>query len=221
MEKKDMEFEFNEKIMTALMKKVKVSDAKVEELEQNISVKEAELQYLAKLYDEQTKSLKKELEEEKSKNEKIEFELNKYKDDVNKYKEEIPKKDEEISDLTSKLQKLTNELKETMTKINDQEKIISQQDTKIQEMTKEIDNKNLIIKEQSTHFEALEAELKEYKGPEIDASDSEGERVKCSKCGSVGKDIKIVEDKTKPLSYVGNMPMYAKVHVCKKCGYQF
>ena len=23
------------------------------------------------------------------------------------------------------------------------------------------------------------------------------------------------------LSYVGNIPMYAKKHVCKKCGYEF
>jgi len=40
-------------------------------------------------------------------------------------------------------------------------------------------------------------------------------------CGSVGGDIKTVEDKTKVLSYVGHIPMYAKKHVCKKCGYEF
>jgi len=50
---------------------------------------------------------------------------------------------------------------------------------------------------------------------------SNGDRLKCYKCGSVGKDIKVVEDKSKALSYVGNIPMYAKYNVCKKCGYQF
>ena len=65
-------------------------------------------------------------------------------------------------------------------------------------------------------------ELKEYKGSEaIDGDSSASDRLKCYKCGSVGKDIKVVEDKSKALSYVGNMPMYAKYHVCKKCGYQF
>ena len=36
-----------------------------------------------------------------------------------------------------------------------------------------------------------------------------------------GHDIKTMEDKTKVLSYVGHIPMYAKKNVCKKCGYEF
>jgi hypothetical protein len=40
-------------------------------------------------------------------------------------------------------------------------------------------------------------------------------------CGAVGHNIKVEEDKTKVLSYVGHIPMYAKKHVCKKCGYDF
>ncbi len=41
-------------------------------------------------------------------------------------------------------------------------------------------------------------------------------RVKCPKCGSI--DVKQVEDKTRPLSYVGGQPIYKKVWKCKKCG---
>jgi hypothetical protein len=80
----------------------------------------------------------------------------------------------------------------------------------------------MIIEEQTKLYEALQKELKEYKGPKAIVNESSAsDRLKCSKCGSVGKDIKLVEDKSKALSYVGNMPMYAKIKVCKKCGFQF
>ena len=55
----------------------------------------------------------------------------------------------------------------------------------------------------------------------ITTSEESEKRIKCLNCGAVGKDVKIEEDKTKVLSYMGNIPMYAKKHVCKKCGYEF
>ena len=45
----------------------------------------------------------------------------------------------------------------------------------------------------------------------------EGRRV-CS-CGST--EFNAVEDKTKPLHYVSGTPIYAKKHICKRCGKEF
>ncbi|MFW9880585.1 MAG: hypothetical protein ACFFG0_46545, partial [Candidatus Thorarchaeota archaeon] len=74
----------------------------------------------------------------------------------------------------------------------------------------------------TAHLHEVETELEELKPPEIGkggfASD---ERITCPMCGAVGSNIKVTEDKTKVLSYVGHIPMYAKKHVCKKCGYEF
>ena len=42
---------FDDKIMEAFITKTKQSEAKIGELEQNLKVKEAELEYIAKLYD--------------------------------------------------------------------------------------------------------------------------------------------------------------------------
>ena len=229
MDKEEMELEFNEKIMQALMKKVQVSDARLNELEKNLGVKEAELQYLAKLYDEKITLINIELEDERSKAAEME-------DKLNEMIENFSAKDAEISNLTNKLneytteinslnqqiEKMKNEIENAHGKIDEQETVISQQETKIQAMSEDIKNKAIIIEEQTIHFEALEMELKKDKSPETASNEaSNSDRVKCKNCGSVGKDIKIVEDKTKALSYVGNMPMYAKIHVCKKCGNTF
>ena len=225
----ELEFEFNDKIQKALMKKVQDSNTKCAVLEKDLGVKQAELQYLAKLYDEETTSLTQELENEKKK-------APKYEEELNEIKAKLIEKYEEILDLTSKvdnfnnkktsmeqeIEKLRNELEGANNKIDDQQNIISQQEARIQEISEEIKNKDTIIEEQTTLYEALQMELKEYKGPEAIVDDtSNGDRLKCYKCGSVGKDIKVVEDKSKALSYVGNIPMYAKYNVCKKCGYQF
>ena len=44
-------------------------------------------------------------------------------------------------------------------------------------------------------------------------------RIICPMCSAT--NIKDMEDKTKVLSYVGHVPIYAKKHVCRKCGYEF
>ena len=221
----EMELEFNDKIMKALMKKVQDSNTRCDVLEKDLGVKQAELQYLAKLYDEETSALSQQLEEEKEK-------ADNYERELNEIKAKLSKKDEELSNLTSKMEdfnsmkqeikELRSQLEDSNKTINVQQSTLSQQEAKILEMGEEIKNKDIIIEEQTTLYQAAQMELKEYKGPEMIADDSsESDRLKCYKCGSVGKDIKVVEDKSKALSYVGNMPMYAKYHVCKKCGYQF
>jgi len=188
---KDKDEEFNERILAALMKQVKNSDSKFAEIEKNLNVKEAELQYLVKLYDEKISSLTNELEDEKKRANKLE---------------------EKMSQTTFKLSAKDDEIIDT----------ISQQEEKIQKLNEELQKKDEILARQISRIEAIELELKTFKSHEVFGSDtSGGEKLSCIKCGAAGKDIKIVEDKKKVLSYVGNMPMYAKIKVCKKCGYQF
>ena len=226
---KDKEEEFNERILSALMRQVKSSDSKFAELEKNLSVKEAELQYLVKLYDEKISSLTLELEEEKKTAKKLEEQMKEVAGKLNA-------KDSEISDITSKLNDLKsafsqktnhtgdlkNQIEITHSEVADLHNIISRQDFKIQEMNEALQKKDDNLARQLSRIEAIELELKTFKKHEILAEDtSGGERLKCIQCGAAGKDIKLVEDKTKVLSYVGNMPMYAKIRVCKKCGFQF
>jgi len=188
---KDKDEEFNERILTALMKQAKTSDSKFAEFEKDLMVKEAELQYLVKLYDEKISLLTSELEDEKKRSSNLEEQMNQVTD-------RFSTKDDEI--------------------INN----ISQQEVKIQKMNEELLKRDEILARQTSRIEAIELELKTFKSHEIFASDtSGGERLKCPKCGAAGKDIKLVEDKTRPLSYVGNMPMYAKIKVCKKCRHKF
>ena len=69
--------------------------------------------------------------------------------------------------------------------------------------------------------EEVKAELDELKPSESVGGFESEQRKICPKCGAVGYDIKVIEDKSKILSYIGNKPMYAKKSVCKKCGQEF
>jgi len=52
--------------------------------------------------------------------------------------------------------------------------------------------------------------------------DREKWEITCPMCGANGKkSFKIVEDKSKILSYISIVPMYAKKYICKFCGYEF
>ena len=100
--------------------------------------------------------------------------------------------------------------------------ILLQKDTKVQELTEMIGDKEKLINAQTAHLEEVESELGELKPPELGTGGfASDERTTCPMCGSTGNAIKQIEDKTKVLSYVGHIPMYAKKHVCKKCGYEF
>ncbi|TXT60867.1 MAG: hypothetical protein BAJALOKI2v1_70019 [Promethearchaeota archaeon] len=46
-------------------------------------------------------------------------------------------------------------------------------------------------------------------------------QLECPQCGHSGSDIKMVEDKSKVLSYEGHVPIYGMKCVCKKCGYEW
>ncbi|NVM18412.1 MAG: hypothetical protein HWN80_11910 [Candidatus Lokiarchaeota archaeon] len=100
--------------------------------------------------------------------------------------------------------------------------LLLQKDTKAQELTEQLGNKEKLINAQTAHLEEVESELGELKPPELGTGGfASEERTTCPMCGSTGNAIKQIEDKTKVLSYVGHIPMYAKKHVCKKCGYEF
>ena len=237
---------FDEKIMEAFITKTRQSEAKIGELEQNLKVKEAELEYVAKLYDGDKKILTLELEnatqkltilegkfnevKQSSSTKDEELEILTYKfdelntkiavkdEEINSLKLEILERNEEINNLKVEISDLNSEVSSRDKELNELNKELS----KIEELNEEIKIKEKLIEEQSTIFKEIEAELNELKPPEIlsDATTS-GDRLSCDKCGAVGKDIKTIEDKNKPLSYMGNIPMYAKYRVCKKCGYQF
>ena len=100
--------------------------------------------------------------------------------------------------------------------------ILLQKDNKIQELTEKMGDNEKLISAQTAHLEEVENELGELKPPELGTGGfASEERTTCPMCGSTGSSIKQIEDKTKVLSYVGHIPMYAKKHVCKKCGYEF
>ena len=228
---------FDERIMLAFITKTKQSEAKIGELEQNVKVKEAELEYVAKLYDDDKNLLTLELENAIQKftilegkfnevklskdeelgilNNKID-ELNTAKDEeINSLKLEISDRDEEINNLKIEISDLNGE-------VSSRDKELNKELSNIEELSEEIKIKEKLIEEQSTTIKEIEAELNELKPPEILTDDTtSGDRLICAKCGAAGKDIKTIEDKSKPLSYVGNIPMYAKYKVCKKCGNQF
>ncbi len=51
---------------------------------------------------------------------------------------------------------------------------------------------------------------------------NKGWEIICPMCGARGKQyFKKVENKSKIVSYIVTIPMYAKNHVCKRCGYEF
>ena len=218
-EKPNMD-EFNEKIIQAFATKVQRSEAKISELEQNLGVKEAELNYLAKLYDKEKSLLS--LERENSKNE-----ISILKKKIKKINQLISEKEEKIkeleNDFTNIISSKDEEISKLKTDLNNKiENLNESLSQKEADFSSEIQLKEKTIEEQKAQIEKLESELNELKVPESLASDlASGGRLKCAQCGALGKNIKVVEDKTKPLSYMGNIPMYAKINVCKKCGYEF
>lgn len=223
---------FDERIMQAFIIKTKQSEAKIGELEQNLKVKEAELEYVAKLYDTDKKQLILELENITQKLTILEGKFNEVKHSNSIKAEEIENLNTRIVELNTKISANDEEINNLKIEIADLNSKLSSRDKELSELNKEVSNieeirkeilmKEKLIEEQSTIIKEIEAELNDLKPPEIlKDTTTNGDRLICAKCGAAGKDIKTVEDKSKPLSYMGNIPMYAKYKVCKKCGNQF
>jgi chromosome segregation ATPase len=239
--------DFNESILKAFANKAQRFEEKASKLEQKLKVKEAELEYLVKLYDKEKNLLSLDLENAEKKMTLLEAnkgdlqnkislkekDIIELKTKIDSMTKEIASKEEQIQDLKSKLDVQINQLSLKIEKIEKYEsKIdnlsnniidlngkISEYDATIKELTDDIYKKEEIIKVQNEQIDILKIELSEFKPTKV--PEINGDRLVCTKCNAVGKDIKTVEDKTKPLSYIGNIPMYAKIHVCKKCGHKF
>lgn len=123
----------------------------------------------------------------------------------------MPAKDQEMKSLQEEIANL----KSSSSKIAEKDNLLEQLNKTLLEKDKEIES-------QKARIDEIQAELNELKPPEIGTGGFVSEeRITCPMCGAVGQNIKSVEDKTRILSYVGHIPMYAKKNVCKKCGYEF
>ncbi|MBA7551218.1 hypothetical protein ES705_43754 [subsurface metagenome] len=120
----------------------------------------------------------------------------------------------------------SNRLKAEFDGLKNKMSIVEEDNANLSSQLAELNNllsqKDKLKEEQAGQLEELKAKLFELQPPEILTGEVTTEaRVKCINCGAVGKDIKVVEDKSKVLTYIGGAPMYAKKHVCKRCGYEF
>lgn len=116
-------------------------------------------------------------------------------DDLNA---ELTAKNSTMANLKARLDQVEPQLGEAKAKVNELQARVSEKDLSMEEM---------------------EGKLKEFESPVPEISNLGEERVVCPMCGAV--DVKQVEDKTKVLSYVGHIPIYAKKTQCRKCGYEF
>ena len=127
----------------------------------------------------------------------------------------IALKDEEIGNIKAEKSSLTSKLNEIRSNLK-------QKDLELQELRNKIDEKNRILEEKTIHLKKVEEELEELKPPDLEKLFYSYEaRNRCPNCSAVGKYIKEIDDKDKVLSYVGNIPMYAKKYVCKNCKYEW
>ena len=197
-----------------LKKKLEEANARIDNLEKELKNKEGELSDISKFTNEKITSLSTELEQGKRKISELEKSLT-------EANSTISTKDDEINKLRADQEKFATsvDLSSQLAELNN---LLSQKDTELQELNNTISEKDKLIEEQAGQLEELKAKLFELQPPEILTGEVTTEaRVKCINCGAVGKNIKVVEDKSKVLSYRGGAPMYAKKHVCKRCGYEF
>lgn len=148
--------------------------------------------------------------------------ISELEDNLNSLNSKISPKDEEISNLTTKLKELEAKKSNLEAQLSEIKKLLLLREAKLQELTNTLDEKDKILEAQSIRHEEVEQELEDLKPPEIDKlAYSYEARITCPSCHAVGKDIRTVDDKKTVLSYIGNIPMYAKKYVCKKCDYNW
>jgi len=204
---------FNEQIINAFKVKVEKSNKIISDLEQDVKVKEVELNFLAKKYDDEITKLNKIME--KSKEQILELENGIYEQE-----KELSKKENETKLLNNKLRELKEEFasikEENKEFLSQVENSLSLKEEELQSLQKLVEEKEKIIEDQKTKLEMVEAELSTFKPPELDLKGKK--RLRCPSCEAVGKDIKEEEDKSQILDYIGHTPIYAKIQLCKKCG---
>ncbi len=135
-------------------------------------------------------------------------------------KKTVTIKENELNKLNAEVEESKPKIAE-LTKINEElKKDLGEKEAKITELTDALNEKEKALNEQASKLELAETELSALK-PAAPTEYKSEERLVCPNCGARGKDLKVEEDKSKVLGYVGHSPLYAKINVCKKCGYKF
>lgn len=204
-EMKDLTTDLDNKIVKALQNKVSTYEAEISELKDILAKKDEEIANLGKSRDilssklEDTRGKISELENTANKIDKLNSEIYDLKKTITLKDDELNKLNAEIDDLKQEM----DDLKQEIAKLNEN----------LKEKEKTFDEQKVKLEKAETELSALKpAEPMEY---------TSKERLICPMCGARGKDLKVEEDKSKVLSYVGHSPLYAKINVCKKCGYKF
>jgi chromosome segregation ATPase len=118
----------------------------------------------------------------------------------------------QIDDLNAELTGKNSTLDNLKARLDQIEPQLGEARAKVNELQARVSEKDLSMEE-------LEGKLKDFESPVPEISDIGDERIVCPMCGDV--HTRQVEDKTKVLSYVGHIPIYAKKNQCRKCGYEF
>lgn len=192
---KDLTSDLDDKVLKGLHNKIELANAAVSELKEKLTKKDEGLEALRKERDEINLKYVEIITQLRNKAD----ELEKVKSEVEELKKSISSKDEEIKTMNF---------------------VVDEVNKRIGESDKTLREKEELIDNLSNKLEKMESELRGLKPPEPGEFTSE-DRLICSNCGAVGKDLSQIEDKSKVLGYVGHLPMYAKVNVCKKCGTKF
>ncbi|UCC20654.1 MAG: hypothetical protein JSV62_05020 [Promethearchaeota archaeon] len=192
---KDLTESLDDKIVKGLQHKVDEYTAKVNDLEQIIAKKDDELESLTKSNEELSNKLGN-----------IDSEIYDLKKTVTISENQAKELKSEVEELRQKNEELTDEL--------------LKKENKIKELNEILIEKEKIIEEQKSKLDKTETELSSLK-PETPTEYTSEERLICPSCGARGKDLRVEEDKSKVLGYVGHSPMYGKKNVCKKCSYEF
>ncbi|MFX0035486.1 MAG: hypothetical protein ACFE9I_07590 [Candidatus Hermodarchaeota archaeon] len=164
--------------------------------------------------------MKLENNELKSKLEEIEKSKDKKNAEFDKLDSEVYDLKKTVSMQEDEINKLSGELSESKKKVEELSTKLSEKENELTILNENLSEKEKIIDNQKSKLEHAESELSALK-PVAPAEYTSEERLICPKCGARGKDLKVEEDKSKVLGYVGHSPLYAKKNVCKKCGMTF
>jgi chromosome segregation ATPase len=203
----------------ALQNKITSYEVEVSELKKILEKKDEEIANLGNSKD----KLSFELEDVRSKLSDLESKaskLDRLNSEVYDLKKTITLKNDELNKLRAEVDEFNPKIAELIKNNEELKKNLAEKESKITELSESLAEKEKAFNEQRNSLEKAETELAELKPPVTTEYASE-ERLICPSCGARGKDLKVEEDKSKVLGYVGHAPMYGKKNVCKKCSYEF
>jgi len=208
--------------------------SKVSEIESLLKEKEQKLLLITNSSRSEISRITSELEDASRKISEIENDLNRSISNNNAKDEEIRRltgKTEELSQLTGLIEELETEKNNLKAQLKN---LSEQKESEIQNLERSLDEKNKLLEGKAIHIEKVEKELDRLEPPEVEiklenlkpldlgtSAYPYETRIICPMCPAVGKNIREVDDKERILSYLGNIPMYAKKYVCKICGYEW